>query len=325
MSNAQVTRPGLLSRFWLWLPSTVDRRVRFLAWASFVCQVVLIGTGGAVRLTGSGLGCPTWPECAAGSFTNTPEMGIHGFIEFGNRMLTFVLSIIVILVFLSVLRIRKVRRDLFWLTFAQGMSIPFQAVLGGITVLVKLNPYVVGAHFVVSIVLVALTATLVYRVKRGPRGATAATPRWYAIVTHVTSFVVAVTVLVGVLTTGAGPHAGDADTHRNGLDPAVLEHVHSWPAYTTFALTLLLVIAALRLGLPRRFPLLLLAVELVQIAVGLLQARTGLPPVLVGSHMVLAGLLVAAMTATVLSLKNDQTLDEAERSLDVPLRSVTPA
>ena len=105
----------------------------------------------------------------------------------------------------------------------------------------------------------------------------------------------------------------------------MLEHVHSWPAYATFALTLVLVVTALRLGLPRRFPLMLLGVEIVQIAVGLLQARTGLPPVLVGTHMVLAGLLVAAMTATVLSLKNDQTLAEAQESLDVPLESSTPA
>jgi len=85
VSNTQVGPAGALSRVRSWLPTTVDRRVRIIAWASFACQVLLIGTGGAVRLTGSGLGCPTWPRCTADSFVSTPEMGIHGVIEFGNK------------------------------------------------------------------------------------------------------------------------------------------------------------------------------------------------------------------------------------------------
>lgn len=315
MSNAQATPSGALARAWSWLPSTVDRRVRIVAWASLVCQLLLIGTGGAVRLTGSGLGCPTWPQCVEGSFTNTPEMGVHGVIEFGNRLLTFLLAVVVIAAFLSVLRMRRERRDLFWLTLVQGLSIPFQAVLGGITVLVGLNPYVVGAHFAVSIALVALTTVLVHRVLRGPRGRSAATPAWYAALTRATAGVVGLTVVMGILTTGAGPHAGDADTPRNGLDAALLEHLHAYPAYVLFALTLVLVVAAWRTGLPRRAVTALLVVELVQIAVGLTQARTGLPPVLVGVHMVLAGLLVAAVTASVLSLRNDQTADEVADEL----------
>jgi cytochrome c oxidase assembly protein subunit 15 len=174
VSKADQTTPGVLSRAWAWLPTTVDSRVRFIAWASLVCQVLLIGTGGAVRLTGSGLGCPTWPRCTDDSFVSTPEMGVHGVIEFGNRLLTFVLTLVVILAFLAVLRIRKVRPELFRITLVQGLSIPFQAVLGGITVLTGLNPYIVGAHFVVSVVLVALTTVLVYRVLHGPRGTRAA-------------------------------------------------------------------------------------------------------------------------------------------------------
>jgi cytochrome c oxidase assembly protein subunit 15 len=316
VSNAQVTRPGPATRLWRWLPTTTDRRVRFIAWASLVCQVLLIGTGGAVRLTGSGLGCPTWPRCTADSFVSTPEMGVHGVIEFGNRLLTFVLTAVVVLAFLFVLRMRKVRRDLFWITFAQGMSIPFQAVLGGITVLTGLNPYIVGAHFLVSIALVALATVFVWRVLRGPRGGHAATPPGYARLVHVLSAVVLVTVVVGVLTTGSGPHAGDAATPRNGLDPAVMDHVHSWPAYATLALTLGVVAWTLRTGLPRRFPLALLGVELVQIAVGIAQARTGLPPLLVGTHMVLAALLVAATTAVVLSLREDQSPSEAQLPVD---------
>lgn len=289
-----------------WLPAAVDRRVRVIAWLSLIFQIALIGTGGAVRLTASGLGCPTWPQCTEGSFVSTPEMGIHGIIEFGNRLLTFVLAAITILAFLFVIRYRKARPDLFRLTLLQGLSIPFQAVLGGITVLTGLNPYVVGAHFAVSIVLVVVTTVLVWRVYHGRAGSDLLVPRWYRVVTHVTAAAVLVTVVVGILTTGSGPHAGDNSNPdkpapRNGLDPELLQHVHSWPAYATLGLTLLLVVVALRLGLPRRWALALLAVELVQVAVGLTQARLGLPEPLVGIHMVLAGALVAAFTATMLS------------------------
>lgn len=308
MTNAQATASGPLTKIWSLLPSRVDKRVRIIAWASLVCQLVLVGTGGLVRLTGSGLGCPTWPECTTGSLVTTPEMGLHGIIEFGNRLLTFVLVIIVILAFFAVFRMRKVRRDLFWLTLIQALSIPFQAVLGGISVLAKLNPYVVGSHFIVSMVLVRITATLVYRVYHGPRGASAATPPWYAAVTRIAAVFVAITVVLGILTTGAGPHAGDANTHRNGFDPKVIEVLHAIPAFAVFALTLVLVAAAVRLGLPRVFPLLLLGVEVAQIVVGLVQANTGLPPLLVGTHLVLAGLLVAAMTAVTHTLQSDTDL-----------------
>jgi cytochrome c oxidase assembly protein subunit 15 len=300
---------GLVRTFWAWLPTSIDRRVRLAAWLSLVFQIVLVGTGGAVRLSASGLGCPTWPRCTADSFVNTPEMGLHGVIEFGNRMLTFVLAVIVIAAFLSVIRFRAERRDLFVLTLLQGLSIPFQAVLGGITVLTGLNPYVVGAHFAVSIVLVVVTATLVWRVYRGRRPSTLSAPIGYAALVRITAVLVGITVVVGILTTGSGPHAGDNSNPlkpapRNGLDPELLQHVHSWPAYATLAVTVAVVGAAVVLRLPRRWPLALLGVEILQIIVGITQARLGLPEVLVGIHMVLAGLLVAAMTAVTLSLRS---------------------
>lgn len=306
----RIRRSRIVDGFVAWLPDTIDRRVRVIAWLSFAFQLVLIGTGGAVRLTASGLGCPTWPRCTAESFVNTPEMGIHGFIEFGNRLLTFVLAFIVIAAFLAVIRLRKQRKDLFWLTLLQGLSIPAQAVLGGITVLTGLNPYVVGLHFVVSIVLVALTTMLVHRVYRGPRGTVKVMPSWYTVVVHVTSLFVAITVVFGILTTGSGPHAGDNSKEvpapRNGFNPEFLQHLHSWPAYATLAGTLILLIGVIALSGRRgargvRTAILaLLGVEILQIAVGLTQARLGLPEVLVGLHMVLAGLLVAAMTWVVL-------------------------
>jgi cytochrome c oxidase assembly protein subunit 15 len=301
-----------VKRLIAFLPASISRPVRVLAWLSLVFQVVLIGTGGAVRLTGSGLGCPTWPRCTDASFVSTPEMGIHGVIEFANRMLTFVLALIVIAVFLAVVRYWRERRDLFVLTLLQGLSIPLQAVIGGITVLTGLNPYIVGLHFVISMLLVVNATILVYRVYRGPRGDRRTVPLWFMIVAHTASLFVAITVVVGILTTGSGPHAGDEKTPRNGLDAELLQHFHSWPAYVLLALTVVLVVAALvgRLGVTR-WALALLAIEAVQVAVGLTQARLGLPPLLVGIHMVLAALLVAAMTALVLSLRSASTAPES--------------
>ncbi len=313
----------LASRLWspiyAWLPEDVDRRVRVIAWVSLGAQVLLIATGGAVRLTASGLGCPTWPRCTADSFTNTPEMGIHGIIEFANRLLTFVLAAITIAAFAAVVRYRRARKDLFWLTLLQGLSIPFQAVLGGITVLTGLNPYVVGAHFAVSMVLVVLTTILIWRVYRGPRAAEFVAMRWYRRTVTATSIAVAVTVAMGILTTGSGPHAGDNSNPlkpapRNGLDSDFLQHVHSWPAYVALALTIVIVLYAKSGRVASTWPLTLLAIEVLQVVVGITQSRLGLPEVLVGIHMVLAALLAAAMTATALSLRGTAKRSAAQRS-----------
>jgi heme a synthase len=292
-----------------WLPAEIDGRIRAIAWIYLTAQILLVGTGGLVRLTSSGLGCPTWPQCTADSLVNTPEMGIHGVIEFGNRLLGVALGLLAIAAFLSVLRLRRQRPDLFWLTLSAGLGIPAQAVIGGLSVLTQLNPFVVGFHFVVSVALVCLCTTFVFRVYAAvsvspvPEPSVPAAPRWYARVAWATAAFAGITILVGILTTGSGPHAGDADAPRNGLNPELLQHVHSWPAYATFLLTVILVAGALRLRLPvRGWTVLLFAVELVQIGVGLLQSNTGLPPLLVGIHMVLACALAAAVTAVLLHL-----------------------
>lgn len=314
MTQTPTPQTTPLHRLWNWFPTTVTRPVIVLAWLSLALQIALIGTGGAVRLTASGLGCPTWPNCTADSFVPTPELGIHGIIEFTNRMLTIVLSIVVILMFLAVLRLRRQRPDLFGLALTQGLSIPFQAVLGGISVLSGLNPYVVGSHFLVSILLVVLTVHLVYRAYNGRRGGPRDTPVWYVALAALTAVLVGITVIFGVLTTGAGPHAGDnsdakALAPRNGLNPVTLQDIHSIPAYITFGLTVLLVIIALvardraRWRCVRVYSLGLLGIEVVQIIVGITQAKEGLPIALVNIHLVLAAILVAAMTAVLLSLR----------------------
>jgi cytochrome c oxidase assembly protein subunit 15 len=289
------------------LPDTVDRRVRVTAVLSLISQILIVGTGGAVRLTGSGLGCPTWPRCTEGSFVATPEMGIHGAIEFGNRLLTFVLVAIAIAMFLFLVRQRRTRPELFALALALGLGIPAQGVVGGITVLTNLNPFVVGLHFVLSAVLVVLATVLVYRVFAGRRGPRSTLPGWYLVLAYTAALLVAVTILVGIVTTGSGPHAGDGGAARNGLDSELLQHVHSWPAYATLAATLALVVGAWRLhrGRALRLGLVLLGIEGVQVVVGLAQSRLGLPELLVGIHMVLAVCLGGAMTAVLLALRPD--------------------
>ena len=293
-----------MNRFTQWLPDHIDGRIRLFAWLSFIAQTTIIATGGAVRLTGSGLGCPTWPTCTADSLVPTDELSYHSLIEFGNRLMTGLVGIIALVLFVLVWRIRAQRRDLFTLAFIVGAGIVAQAIVGGITVWTGLNPFIVGFHYVSSLVLVCVCAAFLVRMDApsGPREL--AVPSWYAGLTHATTAVLALTIVFGVLTTGSGPHSGDADAGRNGIDSELLQHVHAWPGYALLALTLVLLIAAWRLRLPTlRALVVLLAVELVQVAVGLYQARAGLPPFAVGVHMVLAALTAAAMTVVVLRLK----------------------
>ena len=300
MSTVNSTRSAVGSQGRFALP----RFLPTLAWGSFVANVAIIGTGGAVRLTGSGLGCPTWPLCTAESLVPTEEMGIHGIIEFGNRTLTGVLGILALLVFIRVWRIRGQRRDLFVLAAIVLVGILAQAVVGGITVLTDLNPIIVGFHYVASLILVCVTAAFLARMRETPGPRERVVPTGFAVLTHVNSLVLAVTVFVGVLTTGAGPHSGDAAVGRNGFDAVWLSHVHAWPGYVLAALTLALAIWALLKRLrPKAWLGVLLLVVVVQVLVGVYQARNGLPAFAVGVHMVLASLAAAAQTVVILRLK----------------------
>ncbi|WP_022888055.1 COX15/CtaA family protein [Agromyces italicus] len=296
----------------------MPRSLRFFAWASFVAQVTIIATGGAVRLTGSGLGCPTWPTCTPESLVPTEELTYHSLIEFGNRLMTGVVGIIALIVFILVWRIRRERRDLFALSFIVGLGIVAQAIVGGITVWTGLNPFIVGFHYVSSLALVCVTAAFLARMDQPSGARERAVPAWYAGLTHATSAVLAISIVFGVLTTGSGPHSGDVEAGRTGFDSELLEHIHAWPGYALLVLTIVLVIAAWRGGLPTlRWSVALLAIELVQVAVGLYQARNGLPVLAVGVHMVLAALTAAAMTVVVLRLKRPAAAEVAPETSPV--------
>lgn len=312
MPSSSATGTGVRQRLWQWLPYRIDARIRVFAWLSFLAEITIIGTGGAVRLTGSGLGCPTWPTCTPESLVPTEDLSWHSAIEFGNRMMSGVVGILALVLLLLVLRIRRERRDLFVLAAAVVGGVLAQAFVGGITVWTGLNPFIVGFHYVSSLVLVCVCAAFLVRLDSpvGPR--TLVVPRWYAITTHATSFVLVVTIAFGVLTTGAGPHSGDTDAGRNGFDAELLQHVHAWPGYALLALTLVLTMAAwVRALAVRRWITVLLALQLVQVAVGLYQARNGLPEFAVGIHMILAALAAAAMTVVVVHLKAPRQLLKA--------------
>ena len=299
------------------LPAAVDGRVRVAAVASLIAEVLIIGTGAAVRLTGSGLGCPTWPRCTTQSFVTTPEMGAHGVIEFGNRLLTFALVVVAVLAVAAVWRLRRERRDLFALALVQLASIPAQAVLGGITVWTGLNPWVVAAHFVFSLLLVTLMTVFVHRTRTALGARVLAVPAPLAAVAAGAGAAAAVALLLGIVTTGSGPHAGDADAPRNGLSAVVLVQVHETAAWVLFALTMVLVVAATAKRLPLQRPAtLLLTVEALQIAVGITQVALDWNAGVVIVHVFLAACLTAATANVLLHLRRPiaDVLDEpAER------------
>ncbi|HEY5820642.1 MAG TPA: COX15/CtaA family protein [Propionibacteriaceae bacterium] len=280
--------------------------------ASLVANVLIVVTGALVRLTGSGLGCPTWPRCSADSYVTHPALGLHGAIEFGNRLLTFVLVIIAIATWASALLLRergRKRRDLRWLSGGMLLGIPVQAVIGGISVLTQLNPFVVALHLMVSMVLIALSVWLVRR-SRAIVGAPAAKPA--VVLVRVAFVLMWVTVWLGTVVTGSGPHAGDENAPRTGFDGAFVTHAHAAAVYATIAVTL-----ACLLLLRSRAALMVVAVEVLQAAIGLTQYHLGLPIGLVLLHLLGASLSIAAITNLFLSVRsrphaapgNDQSRD----------------
>ncbi|MGO1545420.1 MAG: COX15/CtaA family protein [Gulosibacter sp.] len=292
------------------MPDHVTRWTRLIAWVNLVVNIGIVATGGLVRLTGSGLGCPTWPLCTDDSLVPTQEMGIHGIIEFGNRTLTGVVAIAALLAFLAVLNTRHSRMGLVAPSVWVGVLVIVQAGVGGITVLVELDPRVVGLHFLLSALNVAIAALLLQRVRLAEplpdAGATKGAPALW--ITAVTVAVLTwITEIVGVLTTGAGPHAGDSAAARNGLDPAIMQHVHAWPGYALAVALVVFLFLAYRGNYPRTRPVAvaLFISVVVQIGFGVYQARTGLPIWSVVIHMALAVVALAILTAVLVNVRRD--------------------
>lgn len=278
-----------------------------LAVANLVANIGIVITGGAVRLTGSGLGCPTWPRCTDESYVAHGELGIHGAIEFGNRLLTFVLVVLALALWVVVLvgLVRTWRGERAWRPFVLAtvvaLGIPAQAIIGGITVHTDLNPWIVSLHLLVSMAIIGVCVVLLDEL-RGPDRV--GSPRLASLAWAVFA-VTWVVLYLGTVVTGSGPHSGDLDSRRTGLDPQVMSHVHAAAVYLLLALTLGLALAARRIGTPTlaRAVLLLLALEVAQGVVGFVQYFTDLPEILVGIHMLGAALVSASVTWVVLAVR----------------------
>lgn len=282
-----------------WLPRGLRSplALRRLALASVIANVVIVVTGGAVRLTNSGLGCPTWPSCTDASLTPTKAYAIHGIIEFTNRQLTFVLVFIALATWLAALAQRRERT----LATAAALGIPAQAVLGGFTVLTHLNPWLVAAHFLLSMGIIAVTYWLWSRVRGGPEpGELPAAARQLI---RGTVLVAAAVLALGTVVTGSGPHAGAPDVsgkvHRTGLNVASMAQLHADSVMVLIGLSsgVVAVVYALRCAdLVRRAAVGLLAIELAQGIIGYSQYFLHVPPLLVGLHMLGACLVwIAAL------------------------------
>jgi cytochrome c oxidase assembly protein subunit 15 len=271
--------------------------LRRFAWATLVANVALVVTGGAVRLTGSGLGCPTWPRCNGASFTPHGTIGPHQLIEFGNRTLTFVLVAIAVATFVAARQ--SGRRDLLRLSVVLGFAIPAQAVLGGVTVLTDLNPWVVSFHLLLSLAIVSVAVLFLHRLDHPPVPPARGVLPALAWTTYAVTWLV---LYAGTVVTGSGPHAGDASSPRNGLDPLQLSQLHADLVFLLIGLTVGMWFALRAAGRDTRPVAALAAVEVLQAGIGFVQYFAGLPVGVVMLHMLGAALVVATATWLLVSV-----------------------
>ncbi|MFD0022092.1 heme A synthase [Streptomyces sp. NPDC058382] len=296
-----------------WTPSS--RTVRRATMSAVVMAVAIVVTGGAVRLTGSGLGCPTWPKCTDESLTATGAMGFHGAIEFGNRMLTYVLCAAVGWAIIAARSAKPWRRGVTRLGWAQFWVVMGNAVLGGIVVLVGLNPYTVAAHFLLSTALLTLALVTWQRTREGD---TAPRPLVGKAVSQLTWLLVVAAgllIAVGTVVTGAGRHAGDSsDVHRIPIDWKTIAQLHADLAWVVVALTVALWFVLKAVDAPvgplhrtRDLFLILMA----QGVIGYVQYFTDTPEILVGLHMFGSCLVWIGVVRVLLS--------QRERPVSVPV------
>lgn len=285
--------------------------------ANLVAQMAIVVTGALVRLTGSGLGCPDWPTCADGSITPTANQAEtwHKLVEFGNRTLTGVLLVLAVAaVVLAVLDARRRRREalaarpaLTWLAAVPLIGTFLQIPLGGVTVLTKLNPIMVGSHLLLSLAIVALTTVLVARAgEPGDEPVTVVVRREVRIGTQALTGLMGVVLVVGMLVTASGPHAGDERTTRLGLDPRMISWLHADLVVLCIGLLIGLLIALRATGAPERTTRAathLLMAFFAQGLVGYVQYFTGEPWVLVALHVLLATVIWWATIRLLLSTR----------------------
>ncbi|MEU4495156.1 COX15/CtaA family protein [Streptomyces sp. NBC_00210] len=301
-----------------WTPT--PEAVRRAALSAVVMSVVIIVTGGAVRLTGSGLGCDTWPKCTDDSLFATPAQGIHGAIEFGNRMLTYVLSAAVGWTIIAASAARPRRRRLTRLAWAQFWIVMGNAVLGGITVMAGLNPWTVAGHFMLATGLLTVATLTWQRAREGDGTPRPRVPRpvrklsWAIVVTS------ALLIALGTSVTGSGKHAGDSSqVPRMPWDWVDAAHVHAAAAWVVCALAVAMWLVLRVVDAPddiRARARDLLLVLLAQGAVGYVQYFTHVPEALVAAHMLGSALMWIAVVRLALSLR-----ERPEETAEVPAQA----
>lgn len=276
-----------------------ERALRRWLWASLVCNMGIIVTGAVVRLTASGLGCSTWPKCTDESYVPHAASGIHGVIEFSNRLLTFVLIIAALGAFFAAWQNRGLRSKLWWLTLGIGIGIPFQGVIGGITVLTHLNPFVVALHLLLSVALITLCVWALAIGYRHVPGPVTTLQRWLVVATFAATMLA---TWVGTLVTGSGPHAGDQGAVRTGFDIESVARLHGLSAWLVVALTLGCVFVFRSNPHLRKVTLVLLVTVVFQGGIGYLQYFLGIPAGIVALHMVGLAVLTAAASWLLVSI-----------------------
>lgn len=300
---ATTLRGGLSTSPWL-------RRILLL---NVVVEVLIVVTGGLVRLTGSGLGCPSWPQCVPGSYTPVREQaeGFHKYIEFGNRTLTGLVGFVAIAALWAIWKWTDRRRALVIPATLVLVGVAVQAVLGGITVRTGLNPATVAAHFLVSMGLVAAAAAAYVEsgLPSGPRQPSV--PTLVRQLAWATAGLAVVVLVLGTVVTGSGPHSGDADEPaRLSFDPRSASWLHADAVMLFVGLVVAMVVATrLRAASQRTIDAwrAVLLVTLAQGLVGYTQYFTKLPEFLVLVHMLLASVLVVALVHGLKSLATPET------------------
>jgi cytochrome c oxidase assembly protein subunit 15 len=262
--------------------------MRLATTAALLVSVFIVFSGGVVRVTGSGLGCPTWPACDANSLTTTPELGIHGLIEFSNRALTGLLIVAVGWAIVAV-RLQKPRnRILTRLAWSQFWLVVANAIAGGISVLTALNPYVVAFHFLMAIALLTTTTLTWHRAREVPR-IPVAQSRIPVVLSVSLVVCTLLLIVVGTLVSGSGPHSGDsAAVPRMTFVWADVAILHGILGSATIVLAIALWLSlrgAAQTRLARRRVLFFVVIAVAQAAVGLVQSLTGIPGSLVAIHL----------------------------------------
>jgi len=268
-------------------------------------QAALVVTGGAVRLTGSGLGCPTWPECTPGSYipvAGQVEGQLHAWIEFGNRLLTFVLVLAALVTLIAVLR--SGRKDLRILALGQFLGIFGQGVLGGITVLTNLNPISVASHYLLSTILIAAATSLFTR--RHRPAVKKISPLQPDVFSRLHITLSALVVILGTIVTGAGPHAGDIDAPRLHIRIQNAALLHGAAVAILIALTLAFFLAKQTSEQTRKLLAIFALLTIAQGAIGLIQYIQGVPELLVASHLAGSTLVWIAAWKIWLSVQREE-------------------